>query len=97
LVKEAFPSSVEHNGYVRVEPTFQIKGAPRNVFACGDVADLTGPKLGRPAAMQGLFAAVNIVRAIKGQPLKTHTPGIMDNSIELTLGLVSDTKYSERG
>jgi len=38
--------------------------------------------------MQGMFVAENIVRAINGRPLRTYTTGIMENSIELTLGLV---------
>ncbi|KAK5034635.1 hypothetical protein LTS07_000539 [Exophiala sideris] len=93
----AFPSSVAPNGYIRVEPTFQVKGAPRNIFACGDVVDLPGPKLGRAAAMQGMFVAENIVRSIKGQTLRAYTPGIMDNSIELTLGLGKNVMYLNDG
>ncbi|KAI1625351.1 amid-like NADH oxidoreductase [Exophiala viscosa] len=96
LTRDAFPSSVAPNGYITVKPTFQVKGAG-NVFACGDVVDLPGPKLGRSAAMQGMFVAENIVRAIKGQPLRTYTSGIMENSIELTLGLGKNVTYLNDG
>lgn len=61
------------------------------MFAAGDVIDAPGPSLGRAASIQGMFVADNIVRAIKGKPLKSFKPGLVNWSIELTLGLVSAT------
>lgn len=72
-----------------VEKTLQIKGCAPNIFACGDVIDLPGPRLGRAASYQGMFVGDNIVRSINGKPLKEHKPGVIDASIELTLGVVS--------
>jgi len=44
-----------------------------------------------------MFVADNIVRMIKKNPLKTYTPGMMDNSIELTLGLGRNVMYISDG
>ncbi|KIW59522.1 hypothetical protein PV05_03965 [Exophiala xenobiotica] len=97
LVKDAFPSSVSPSGSVLVGQTLQITGAPPNVFACGDVIDLPGPRLGRAAAFQGIIVAQNIVRSISGRPLKTYKPGVVDTSIELTLGLGNNVTYVNDG
>lgn len=72
-----------------MEKTLQIKGCPPNIFACGDVIDLPGPRLGRAASYQGMFVGDNIVRSINGKPLKEYKPGMIDASIDLTLGVVS--------
>ncbi|KAK5556514.1 hypothetical protein LTR46_005706 [Exophiala xenobiotica] len=97
LVKDAFPSSVSPSGSILVGETLQITGAPPNVFACGDVIDLPGPRLGRAAAFQGINVAQNIVRSIKRQPLKAYKPGVLDTSIELTLGLGNNVTYINDG
>jgi len=97
LVKDAFSSSVSPSGSILVGETLQITGAPPNVFACGDVIDLPGPRLGRAAAFQGIIVAQNIVRSINGRPLKTYKPGVVDSSIELTLGLGNNVTYVNDG
>ncbi|OAL36649.1 hypothetical protein AYO20_03981 [Fonsecaea nubica] len=66
LLKSFSPKSVSPSGSILVEKTLQIRDAPRNIFALGDVIDLPGPKMGRPATMQGFLVAENILRAIRG-------------------------------
>jgi NADH dehydrogenase FAD-containing subunit len=83
---------VSTTGAISVLPTFQLADSPYgNIFALGDVIDLPGPKMGRAAALQGTFVAGNIIRAIKGDGLKSYKPSPVDTSIELTLGLVCET------
>ncbi|OAG34923.1 hypothetical protein AYO21_10927 [Fonsecaea monophora] len=65
LLKSFSPKSVSPSGSILVEKTLQIRDAPRNMFALGDVIDLPGPKMGRPASMQGFLVAENIVRTIR--------------------------------
>jgi NADH dehydrogenase FAD-containing subunit len=92
LLKTFSPASIAPSGAILVESTLQVKDAPSsNIFAVGDVIDLPGPKQGRPASLQGFLVAGNIVRAIRGKPMKHYAPSILDHSIELTLGLVSQT------
>ncbi|KIW14872.1 hypothetical protein PV08_07657 [Exophiala spinifera] len=93
LVKKAFPSAISPSGNILVEKTLQIKGCPPNIFACGDVIDLPGPRLGRAATYQGMFVGDNIVRSIKGKPLKEYKPGMIDASIDLTLGVGNNVTY----
>ncbi|KAJ9633421.1 hypothetical protein H2204_006971 [Knufia peltigerae] len=93
LVKKAFPSSISPSENIVVEKTLQIKGCAPNIFACGDVIDLPGPRLGRAASYQGMFVGDNIVRSINGKPLKEYKPGVIDASIELTLGVGNNVMY----
>ncbi|EXJ82728.1 hypothetical protein A1O3_06543 [Capronia epimyces CBS 606.96] len=90
LVKQFSPSSVAPSGGLIVEKTLQLKNSPSpQIFALGDVLDISGPKQGRAASLQGFHVADNIVRSIKQTPLKDYKPTMIDVSIDLTLGLAS--------
>lgn len=61
------------------------------IYACGDVTDMdiSNPNA-RAAISQALTVSDNILSAIKGQiPRHVYSPHWVDESIKLTLGLVS--------
>ncbi|KEF52529.1 uncharacterized protein A1O9_11371 [Exophiala aquamarina CBS 119918] len=98
LIKEFSPASISPSGKILVDQSLRMANSPNaNIFAAGDVIDAPGPSLGRAASIQGMFVADNIVRAIKGKPLKTFKPGLVNWSIELTLGLGKDAMYVSDG
>lgn len=77
------------NGLIHVKPTFQLDDADTaNIFAIGDVADTGVKKMGRAAGLQGLTVTQNIVRSISGRPMQSYQPGMIESSLDLTLGLV---------
>lgn len=79
-------------GFIRVAATLQVEDSSMpNIFAIGDIADTGAPKMGRAAALQGMVAAKNVMRLIQRKPLEWYIPGIIDQSIDLTLDLVSKT------
>lgn len=76
-----------------------------NIFALGDVTSLpkavTGglhtPKMGRPAALQGMLVAENIAGQIKGKSPKPYRFGCFDRGLKLTLGLDKHILYMTDG
>lgn len=75
------------NGFIRVQPTLQLKDYP-NIFAVGDIADTGAHKAVRPGMAQAAAVAKNIRSLIDGnKPTEKYT--VSPAGIHLTLGLVS--------
>lgn len=86
------PSIVTPSGHIKIKPTLQIAdiGLP-NIYVCGDVADTKAPNTNAfSATRQGAIVADNILLAVEGKaPRHQYEHMFIDNSIKLTLGLVS--------
>ncbi|KAK2882576.1 hypothetical protein FQN49_000224 [Arthroderma sp. PD_2] len=87
-----FPSAIcKQTGQILVRPTLQIdddsSGANPHIFALGDVAKTTGPRMERTARVQAEIVASNIVSVICGYtPLETYRATGAHGVIKLTLG-----------
>jgi selenide,water dikinase len=65
---------LDARGFVRIEPTLEVSGAPR-LFAVGDCASLAGmKKAGVYAVRAGPILAQNLRRALAGEPLERYAP-----------------------
>lgn len=92
LLKLFSPTSISAStGGILVGPGLEVRNSPSpgKIFALGDVVDRAGPKTGRGATVQAFFVADNILRSIHGKALKEYVPSMVEQSIELTLGVVS--------
>ncbi|KAM5441287.1 hypothetical protein MferCBS31731_003716 [Microsporum ferrugineum] len=92
ILAKLFPSAIcEQTGQILVHPTLQINNGPTmpnpNIFALGDVAKTTGPRMERTARAQAEIVASNIVSLITGYtPLETYRVMEAHGVIKLTLG-----------
>lgn len=81
-----------------MHPTLQIDDGPEkanpHIFALGDVAKTTGPRMERAARSQAEVVQSNIVSMINQQhPLGIYRPIDDDGVIKLTLGKASCPNY----
>lgn len=94
IIANLFPSAIcKQSGQILVHPTLQINNGPNmpnpNIFALGDVAKTTGPRMERTARAQAEIVALNIVSLITGYtPLQTYRVTEAHGVIKLTLGKV---------
>lgn len=68
--------AVDPNGFIRVSSSLQSISHER-VFASGDIASMVDhprERSGALAVQQGPWLADNLVRALRGEPLRTHRP-----------------------
>jgi selenide,water dikinase len=68
--------AVDHSGFMQVSSSLQSTSHER-VFAAGDVASIVGHPRERSAALavqEGPWLAANLVRAVRGEPLRTYKP-----------------------
>ncbi|EZF29981.1 hypothetical protein H109_05499 [Trichophyton interdigitale MR816] len=92
IIANLFPSAIcKQSGQILVHPTLQINNGPNmpnpNIFALGDVAKTTGPRMERTARAQAEIVALNIVSLITGYtPLQTYRVTEAHGVIKLTLG-----------
>ncbi|EFE41891.1 hypothetical protein TRV_03351, partial [Trichophyton verrucosum HKI 0517] len=92
IIAKLFPSAIcKQSGQILVHPTLQINNGPNmpnpNIFALGDVAKTTGPRMERTARAQADIVASNIVSLITGYtPLQTYRVTEAHGVIKLTLG-----------
>ncbi|KAK5942020.1 hypothetical protein PMZ80_005972 [Knufia obscura] len=85
-------------GMISVNSYLQADDASTpNIFAVGDIADTGVKKMGRAAGLQGLVAARNIVRRITGRNMMLYKPGIIEQSIDMTVGLHKHLIHVEGG
>ena len=74
-----------------VRPTLQILDPQiQNLFAIGDVADTTGPKMARAGMYQAEVVEGNILKMIKGsqKALGIYEPNFIEGVLKLTVGKV---------
>ncbi|KAK5653695.1 hypothetical protein OQA88_8726 [Cercophora sp. LCS_1] len=83
----------EKTSRICVRPTLQVfeEGDPESnypIFAFGDVADHSGPRMARAAWMQAQVVAENVLSVVQGRaPGKAYEPDVfLEGSIKLTLG-----------
>lgn len=82
--------SVTSGGMIKVNGHLQLDDpTTSHTFAIGDIADTGAMKMGRAAGLQGLIAARNIGRQIAGRSLIPYELGVIEGSIDMSLGLVS--------
>ncbi|EGD84105.1 hypothetical protein H112_07796 [Trichophyton rubrum D6] len=92
IIANIFPSAIcKQSRQILVHPTLQINNGPNmpnpNIFALGDVAKTTGPRMERTARAQAEIVASNIVSLITGYtPLQTYRVTEAHGVIKLTLG-----------
>ncbi|EFQ98094.1 oxidoreductase [Nannizzia gypsea CBS 118893] len=92
ILANLFPSAIcGQSGQILVHPTLQINNGDNmpnpNIFALGDVAKTTGPRMERTARSQAEIVAANIVSLIMGHtPLETYRVTEAHGVIKLTLG-----------
>lgn len=90
IIAQISPESISASGHIRVKPTLQLADARfPNIFAAGDIIESDVTKNGRSAFNQAGVASGNILRMIRGRPLQSYEPVWWENSIALTMGLVS--------
>jgi NADH dehydrogenase FAD-containing subunit len=92
IVAKLCPDAISPSGgFVKVKSTLQIADDRfRSIYAAGDIVASTGPRNGRSAMQQAVIVSNNILRAIQGRSPVTYQPNLlMEDGIELTLGLVS--------
>ncbi|KAH8656586.1 oxidoreductase [Tricladium varicosporioides] len=90
------PSSIsKYSGRILVSPTLQVQnseksdgGVFKHVFALGDVAETSGPKMARAGMMQAEIVRNNIASLISGKEkgLKEYKPMAMEGALKLSLG-----------
>ena len=106
-------TSIASDGGILVNEFLQVQSSTSstdssafpNIFALGDVAslpssvtrDVSAPKMGRPASIQGMLVAKNTVRHILGKPLKAYEVNSLDRGLKLTLGLDKHVLYMTDG
>lgn len=61
----------DDDGYINVDPYMKVLGADR-IYAVGDCANLSGPKMGHMAVNQAQVAAANLAADIAGHEPVTH-------------------------
>lgn len=72
--QSAFSSCMAENGALRVNQHMQVEGFS-NVFAAGDCANVSEPKMAYHAALHGTAAATNIINSVSGRPLTAYRTG----------------------
>ncbi|KAH6665721.1 putative amid-like NADH oxidoreductase [Halenospora varia] len=90
------PSSISNSsGRILVSSTLQVQnseksdgGVFKHVFALGDVAETSGPKMARAGMMQAEIVRDNIAGLIAGKEkgLKEYKPMAMEGALKLSLG-----------
>ncbi|KAF5875642.1 putative amid-like nadh protein [Botrytis fragariae] len=90
-LKPFLPDAITENGFIRVEPTLQVKSENenyRNIFAIGDVAATDGPKMAFAGMAQADVACSNILTLIRGHQntLQPYVPSFIEGKIKLSLG-----------
>ncbi|KAM0724018.1 hypothetical protein Q7P37_001009 [Cladosporium fusiforme] len=100
LVAAFLPDSIsDMTGCISVSPFLQVLSqgkTVRNVFAFGDVAETTGPKMGRAAFFQAFVVKDNILSLIAGNDmLKDYSPRPeIEGALKLTLGKHESVIYA---
>lgn len=74
-------------------------GVFKHVFALGDVAETSGPKMARAGMMQAEIVRDNIAGLIAGKEkgLKEYKPMAMEGALKLSLGKVSNVGSDATG
>ncbi|XP_040293576.1 ferroptosis suppressor protein 1 [Bufo bufo] len=71
---DAFGDKVASNGALKVNDHLQVEGY-NNIYAVGDCADLSGPKMAYNAGLHAKIAVTNIIHSLMDKPLKTYKTG----------------------
>ncbi|THV49497.1 hypothetical protein BGAL_0192g00140 [Botrytis galanthina] len=90
-LKTFLPDTIREDGFIRVEPTLQVKSKNedcRNTFAIGDVAATDGPKMAFAGMAQAEVACSNILTLIRGNQntLQHYIPNFIEGKTKLSLG-----------
>ncbi|XP_075698867.1 ferroptosis suppressor protein 1 [Rhinoderma darwinii] len=80
---DAFGDKVASNGALKVNDHLQVEGYS-NIYAVGDCADLSEPKMAYHAGVHAKIAVTNIIHSLLEKPLKTYKTGPV--SMLLSLG-----------
>ncbi|XP_065153346.1 ferroptosis suppressor protein 1 [Paramisgurnus dabryanus] len=67
-------SSLAENGALKVNKHLQVDGFD-NVYAVGDCANVSEPKLAYHAGLHAKVAATNIINSLSGKALTSYSPG----------------------
>ncbi|XP_077115390.1 ferroptosis suppressor protein 1 isoform X2 [Ranitomeya variabilis] len=73
-VKLVLGDKVSSNGALKVNDYLQVEGY-NNIYAVGDCADLSEPKMAYHAGLHAKIAVTNIIHSLKEKPLKTYKTG----------------------
>ncbi|XP_077115388.1 ferroptosis suppressor protein 1 isoform X1 [Ranitomeya variabilis] len=71
---DSFGDKVSSNGALKVNDYLQVEGY-NNIYAVGDCADLSEPKMAYHAGLHAKIAVTNIIHSLKEKPLKTYKTG----------------------
>ncbi|TGO81440.1 hypothetical protein BPOR_1153g00030 [Botrytis porri] len=90
-LKTLLPNTITEDGFIRVEPTLQVKAEDEkhgNIFAIGDVAATNGPKMAFAGMAQAEVACSNILSLIRGyrNTLQPYIPTFIEGKTKLSLG-----------
>ncbi|KAM3913214.1 ferroptosis suppressor protein 1 [Leptodactylus fuscus] len=78
----AFGDKVASNGALKVNDYLQVEGF-NNIYAVGDCADLTEPKMAYTAGLHAEIAVSNIINSLMEKPLKAYKTGPVTMLISL--------------
>ncbi|KAF7957389.1 hypothetical protein EAE96_002974 [Botrytis aclada] len=100
LLETILPDTITDNGFIRVEPTLQVKAANENrsnIFAIGDVAATDGPKMAFAGMAQAEVACSNILSLIRGNKntLQHYIPTFLEGKTKLSLGKDRGVSFME--
>lgn len=70
----AFHGKLAINGALKVNEHLQVEGHS-NIYAVGDCADVSEPKMAYYAGVHAEVAVTNIINSLKNKTLKSHKPG----------------------
>ncbi|TGO50451.1 hypothetical protein BCON_0183g00140 [Botryotinia convoluta] len=90
-LKPLLPDAITEDGFIRVEPTMQVKAENENyinILAIGDVAATDGPKMAFAGMAQAEVACSNILSLIRGNQntLQHYIPNFIEGKTKLSLG-----------
>ncbi|XP_069609319.1 ferroptosis suppressor protein 1 isoform X1 [Ranitomeya imitator] len=71
---DSFGDKVSSNGALKVNDYLQVEGY-NNIYAVGDCADLSEPKMAYHAGLHAKIAVTNIIHSLQEKQLKTYKTG----------------------
>ncbi|KAE8453685.1 hypothetical protein EG329_009196 [Mollisiaceae sp. DMI_Dod_QoI] len=95
IISKLEPNVLAKSGRINVKSSLQLENpAHSHIFALGDVAETSGPKMARAGMMQAEIVVSNILSLIKGREAsKQYKPHFVEGALKLSLGKADSVLY----